>query len=107
MASVRILTGIVLAIGMLRLPPAASAQFAKIPAAYGFAVNTALDGQVVQLTVPSDYQGVTFLIVWDTDGGQFFTQKRARAGTHSYKMRRHPDWKGIAQTVAITLPNVT
>lgn len=92
----------VFAIAIACFPVPATAQNLT---AYALATNVSLDGVVIELDVPPNLDGVSFLIVWTTADGQLTVDTRARAGRHSYEMRQYPRWRGSAQAVAITLPD--
>lgn len=61
---------------------------------------------VIELDIPANMDGDSFYIVWGIENRQHSAISRARAGTHCYELRRHPQWQGLVKAVAITLPNV-
>src|SRR4051812_38376356 len=64
------------------------------------------NGTVLELTVPKEYDGISFLAVWDP-AENYAKTIYGRAGTHSYDMRNHPSWRGRIQTLGVTASYVT
>ena len=80
--------------------------FAEDITAEGVAVNFSADGEVLELDVPHELDGVSFYIVWNTTAGQYRTTATAWAGRHCYELRNIPEWKGSIDVLAITLPDI-
>jgi hypothetical protein len=60
---------------------------------------------VLELTIPEEYDGLSFLVAWD---GEHSGARNVvgRAGTHSYEMRNLPGWYGRIPALAVTAPHI-
>lgn len=71
------------------------------------AANFEARGQVLELDIPPEMDGVRFAIGFENNySPQYIALLPARAGRHAYEMRHFPGWRGTIKYVAVTLTGV-
>ena len=68
------------------------------------ATNFQADGKVIELTLPENFEGVRFIMLFVKNGESYGKYFFCRAGKHYYDFRDHSEWNGKIETLVTSLP---